>query len=533
MFEEAGAAQGVGCTAAARRSDTSADGTVGDAWTRSAVARADTDGSVAPGSPPVPAPGVSEIHRWCAQLAVGEPDLAGAELVDRLRALEELKSAAAAAQARLAVALDVSQRQEQARARVPVGRRGQGVGAQVALARRESPARGGRLLGLAKALVTEMPHAFAALQDGRISEWRASLLVKESACLTREDRAVFDRELAANPVTLAGLGDKQLIASARKVAYRLDARAVVDRARRAPTERGVSLRPAPDTMTYLTALLPVAQGVGVLAALSRQADTLRVGGDERSRGQLMADTLVERITGQATAEAVPVEVQVVMTERALLAGKDEPAHVAGYGTVPAQWARDLIRHNLAGCAGMGRSDAGLGGDGPDAADSAVEREPGSQAVVWLRRLFTAPGSGQLVAMDSRRRIAPPGLAAFVTARDQTCRTPWCDAPIRHRDHIVAVTDGGQTTAANLQGLCEACNYAKTAPGWSGRSLTDEDDNGHVVETTTPTGHRYRSRAPAQPGHRPRPTLRSRLLPHVPRPGDSPLERWFIDFVRAA
>ena len=49
-------------------------------------------------------------------------------------------------------------------------------------------------------------------------------------------------------------------------------------------ERGctVTIRPAPDTMTYLTALLPVAQGVSVYAALRREADTRC---DGRSRGQ--------------------------------------------------------------------------------------------------------------------------------------------------------------------------------------------------------------------------------------------------------
>ena len=45
---------------------------------------------------------------------------------------------------------------------------GQGIAAQIALARRESPARGSRLLGLAKALVTEMPHTMAALEDGTV-----------------------------------------------------------------------------------------------------------------------------------------------------------------------------------------------------------------------------------------------------------------------------------------------------------------------------------------------------------------------------
>ena len=50
--------------------------------------------------------------------------------------------------------------------------------------------------------------------------------------------------------------------------------------------------------TRLTALVPVAHGVSVYAALRRAADTTF---DDRSRGQVMADTLVERITGRPAA----------------------------------------------------------------------------------------------------------------------------------------------------------------------------------------------------------------------------------------
>jgi hypothetical protein len=73
------------------------------------------------------------------------PDSAG--LVDQLRGLEELKAAIGAAQARVAVAFDVAQRREQAEAGIPVAGQGQGVAAQVALARGESPSRGGRCSG--------------------------------------------------------------------------------------------------------------------------------------------------------------------------------------------------------------------------------------------------------------------------------------------------------------------------------------------------------------------------------------------------
>ncbi|WP_143055197.1 HNH endonuclease, partial [Nocardioides luteus] len=66
----------------------------------------------------------------------------------------------------------------------------------------------------------------------------------------------------------------------------------------------------------------------------------------------------------------------------------------------------------------------------------------------------------------------------------------CDAPIRNIDHIQRHADGGQTSAANLQGLCERCNQAKEAIGWQARP-----GPGGSITTITPTGHAYVSPPP--------------------------------------
>ena len=99
-------------------------------------------------------------------------------------------------------------------------------------------------------------------------------------------------------------------------------------------------------------------------------------------------------------------------------------------------------------------------------------------------------------MESRRRCFPEAQRRFIALRDQTCRTPYCDAPIRHTDHIVPKEHDGPTSVRNGQGLCAACNYAKEAPGWHARSGPSQQ-----IVITTPTGHRYRSRPPGPPGTR--------------------------------
>lgn len=379
-------------------------------------------------------------------------------------------------------------------------RQGQGVAAEIGLARRESPHRGAIHLGLAKLLTTEMPHTLVAMRAGVCSEWRAMLLARETAAVTAEDRRVVDAEIAGDPSRLARLGDKALIGSVRALVYRLDPEAPVRRAAKAASERYVSLRPAPDTMAWLSALLPVDQGVTAYAALVRTADRARAAGDDRSRGQVMADALVAGVTrmpdvaktegvssaiGEAGVGAAGVGavgrrnaggsgsggigIQVVMTDRSLLAGDAEPAYLHGYGVVPAGWARAQVA---------------------DALDRGTE--------VFVRRLHVAPASGALVGMDATGRRVPPGLARLIRARDRTCRTPWCDAPIRHIDHIVAHHDDGPTSATNGQGLCEACNYAKQARGWW-HDVGTGPPRRHTVTVTTPTGHRYTSTAPPLPG----------------------------------
>ncbi len=409
------------------------------------------------------------VTGWLDQLATFQRDVTDAERIDQLRALEQLKAAAAAAQARITVDLDESVRAAHAARGIPAERQGRGVAGQVALARQESPYKGGRHLGLAKVLAGEMPHTLAALQRGVISEWRATLLARETLFLSREHRQLIDTQLCADPTMLDGWGDKRLTNEIQKIAYQLDPVAVTKRRGKAETERRVTCRPAPDAMARLTILGPVAQVVAMYAALRKAADTGVATGDGRTHGQLMADTAHERLTGQATA-VVPVELHLLMTDRTLLGdgeGSDEPAHLSGIGPVPADLARRL-------------------------AVSAAEAEK-----AWLRRLYTTPDTGRLIGMDSHRRIFPAGLAKFIELRDQFCRTPWCDAPIRHIDHALPHHQHGATSEDNGNGLCEQCNYIRQAPGWE---IRPEPGPRHTLRVTTPTGHSYRSTAPAPPGH---------------------------------
>ena len=390
------------------------------------------------------------------------------EAVDLIDELESLKNTVAAAQARLAVALKTARVEE--RAHLPAALRERGIGAEVALARRESPHRGGIHLGLAVVLAEELPHTLAAMRAGWCTEWRATQIAQGTACLSLVDRLRIDAELMSEESTTAGWGERRFRAEVDRLAYVADPAAAVARHEKAVSERHTSIRPVADGMVRLSALLPLAKGVSVHATLSRCADSARAAGDERTRGQVMADTLVERVLGDA--DVVPVTVQVTLSDAALLnlPGRDgdEPGWVGAPGTgaipLPADLVRDLVRR------------------------------ASEQGVAELKRLYL-DRSGRLVAMESTARTFPAGLADLLPTRDRTCRTPGCDAPIRHRDHVVPVARGGPTSASNGQGLCEGCNQAKEAEDFR-TWVVDAELHDLVLET--PSGHRYRCVIPKLP-----------------------------------
>ena len=153
------------------------------------------------------------------------------------------------------------------------------------------------------------------------------------------------REVAGDPDALEAMSTSQAAAAASAAAYRRDPMSFVERRRKAEADRHTSLRPAPDVMSWFTALLSVKQGVAVHAALSAEADRRRAAGDPRSRGQIMADTLVERViaplvahldddTRDGSSSGLPLMVNLVVSDRVLLGDQDGTGWVEGSARCP-------------------------------------------------------------------------------------------------------------------------------------------------------------------------------------------------------
>jgi hypothetical protein len=421
---------------------------------------------------PATDPLVARLDGLLAELGAAVADCTptcDAARIDRIARLEKLRAVTAALQAAECVRFAQSQVAEQMAAKVHPETIGRGIADQIALACKLSPFTGSRRLAVARALWFDLPDTYAQLTAGRLSERVAEIVVSETRHLDARLRRDVDTQLVAAGISEMGL--RSAAACARKHAYEADPEGYTDRGRTERKHRRVSIRPAPDTMAMLSGYLPVEQGVACYAALKKHTDTLIATGDERSRDQIMADTLVEWLTGQARAEDVNVEVQIMMPIDSLTDPHNpRTATIPGAGPLPGPLARQIITSS------RGRK--------------------------WWQRLFTAPdqaGRGPIVGGDPFRRRFDGWLAKLITLRDQTCTDPYCDAAIRHLDHILRHRDHGPTTLTNGRGTCARGNYIREMPGWRLDLIhSGLDGRPHAICVTTPTGHTYHSRAPDPP-----------------------------------
>ncbi|KRE93702.1 hypothetical protein ASG76_14835 [Nocardioides sp. Soil774] len=410
-----------------------------------------------------------DLHALADLLADLVPADLPVEHLDQLEALERIKAAASAAQVAVTATFADTCDSEDA----PVsGRRtpprAMSIGAEVALSTLASPHAGEQRVLLSRRLRDDLPLTLAALARGELTEDRAFAVAREVAHLVPEQRRAVDDDLASR---LAGLGDVRLRETVRRSCLTIAAEAETRRYHRARADRRVTSRRHDDGTGRLTAVLPLEVLATVRSALDAAVATARTDGDPRTAGQVRADTLAARITGRDPANDAPaVRVNLVVGVESLLGDGTEPGLIPGAGLLPAAFCTDLVRRASAA------------------------------AKASLRRLFATPHERALVAMESSSRRFDGLLAELLTLRDGgTCRTPGCNAAIRHLDHVEGAAAGGATHASNGQGLCERCNYLKETPGWTSWVSQTPPDARHEVHGVTQHLRILRSTAPPLPG----------------------------------
>ncbi|WP_249736735.1 HNH endonuclease [Brachybacterium equifaecis] len=461
------------------------------------------------------------------------------EALATLGAFDQLRSALAALEATWQVEAESRIRAADAASGISPGMRGRGVAQEIALARRISPSASALSLGAARRVVESMPATLGNLFEGRLTERQLHVIGQRTDGAEPQICAALDAQLAAEPTVLEGLGPRRAAEVIAEMVHALDPSDSRARAQRAAQRRHVSLTPLADGMARVSAVLPAIDAVSVMSALRAGAESLRARGHEDHPRTIEADLLVSAVleaatvfsddTGEQSAGVLDLDeesfaqadealaahlaardfaslptsrllslaqrrrlqrldVGVVITDRALLGREDdaESAYLVGYGAIPAHIITETLRGRPPGVRrgggadrigaasrdarempGQGaREESGLGAEDPDACVSAV-----------YRRLYTHPRSGELVAMEATARAFPVGIQRMVRWRDRTCRTPWCNAAVRHLDHAQAHARGGPTSFANASGLCERCNLQKEIGAWEVAIAPVETDPG--------------------------------------------------------
>ena len=379
--------------------------------------------------------------------------------IDRLHLLEKAKRMIAAEQAKSTNAFVEQREADEMADGIPASKRLGGTEGEVGLARGESPYMGAALMHTATALCTVLPFTLTALAEGRVSEYHTRIVAEQTNHLSDAHRRAIDGAIAHR---LGKASSSQLRRLIEGHAYRLDRKAAEQRAAANCKDRRVYMDPAAEGTVYVTAELPAHQGHAVMQCLEqrtrkRLTEAAAAALNDRdaipqTRMQAMADIFVETLTGQTTPNGITAEVVVVMHDTTLFDEDDLPAWIPGHGALPAGMVKRWL------------------------ADPAAK--------TFLRRMYTRPTNGQLVALESRRRRFPDGLIKMLKLRDDICATPWCNSPIEDADHREPWAKGGSTSWGNATGLCKRCNQRKENRRWSYRGTPDE------LMVTTPTGHSY-------------------------------------------
>ncbi|WKK71148.1 DUF222 domain-containing protein [Rathayibacter oskolensis] len=351
-----------------------------------------------------------------------------------------------------------------------------------------------RNLELARLLFEDLPRTRTALAEGRLLWEAVEAICDAAAALPAAARGALD-ERAVEAASTSNL--TQLRRAVARLRDELHDEPLAVRHLRARQDRAVWVSPEIDGMATLCALLPAPAAMGAYDRLDRIARALRDGdaegtGDVRTLAQLRADALADLLCDGDVAGTTPagdgpktpptlvpgVRAEVRLTVAASTASEvdDAPAHLDGYGRIPADTARELV--------GVGAS---------------------------FTRILTDPDTGAVASVGRTHRVPPHRMRLHLQLRDQTCRFPGCTRPAStsESDHTVEWRNGGETALENLACLCTAHHHVRHGDRWTYRLHPDG-----TAEWTTPTGRRVTTRPPALPGRPPAP-------PPSPRADDEP------------
>ncbi|QHF23268.1 DUF222 domain-containing protein [Rathayibacter sp. VKM Ac-2804] len=347
-----------------------------------------------------------------------------------------------------------------------------------------------RRLETARMLMEHLPLTRALLRDSRILWEVGESICKTASSLPETSRSALDERAADAALTMTTTQLRRALSRWRE---ELHEQPRVERHARAREDRAVWVTPDVDGMATLCVYAPAPAVFGAYNRLRRISRTLRDEGDPRTLQQLSADAAVDLLCDGDIAGTTPnsehrpdptfvpgvrAEVRLTLAASTAVGLDDAPADLDGYGPVPADVARELIRTGAS-----------------------------------FTRVLTDPDTGAVTSVGRTWRVPPPQMRLHLQLRDQTCRFPGCTrtASTAEADHSLEWRNGGETSLENLVSLCTSHHHVRHGEQWSYKRV---DDHG-TLEWTSPTGRRISNRPPPLPGRPPDP-------PPGPRFDDAPV-----------
>lgn len=346
----------------------------------------------------------------------------------------------------------------------------------------------------AELLVNHLPDTVDRMRRGEVSLLQARMIYQAVAPTidrlgadspaSDQVRAVLEQVQDRIGPRLGELTCGQVRAEAERLVQRLAPVTAETAHRHQYEQRKVTARPEPDGMATLTVYSGADEVIQIFTTLTAAADALD-DDDPRTMPQRRADlihawsipaetTAAARTTAVAAGDGRPgvlplwqgrrPAIQVTVALSTLLGLDDQPAELAGHGSIPASLARRI------------------------AADPTG---------TWSRIITDPLGR----VLDYRQRVyrPPADLREHVLARDGTCRFPICNRSARRceLDHVHEYQHGGPTRAANLQALCPRHHHLKSETDWT----VERDHRTGDTVWTDPHGRRHIQRAHTLPGDR--------------------------------
>ncbi len=291
-------------------------------------------------------------------------------------------------------------------------------------------AKAGKGLRSARALET-VTSGRAAFLDGSLSLDQAQVVADAAAAAPA---AAPDLVAAAEQTSLSGLRAK----AAAAIAAKRGEEAAQDLERRLAARRFCHIQAAPGGGVRVEALLPTADGAGLLSAVVHATDVVwrsaRRRGCNLSMDQARADALVALCRGGGTSDpaGAPPDLILTVDAAALVRGEvrdDEQCVIDGVGPVPVAHARSLL------------GEAFL-----------------TMCVTYGQDVRT---------VTSTNRVVPTRVRKALVLRDPACVVPGCGSRTHLEiDHWRLDFDrGGLTALDNLCRLCAPHHRLKTRTGW--------------------------------------------------------------------